>query len=107
MANTKSAKKRARQTPKKTAINTAIRSRVRRALSGAREALAEKNKDSADLLKTAISQLSKAANKGVIHKRNASRRIARLMKASTKTVADVVVKAKTTKTKAKSKAAKK
>lgn len=98
MANTKSAKKRARQTPKKTAVNTAIRSRVRRALSGARDAFATGNKESADFLKTAISQLSKAANKGVVHKRNAARRISRLMKAATKTVVAPVAKAKAAKT---------
>jgi len=99
MANTKSAKKRARQTPKKTAINNQVRSRVKSALRNAREALTTQGKDSADLLKVAISGLSKAANKGVIHKKNASRKISRLMKLLGK--APVVAAATTKKTPAK------
>ncbi len=108
MANTKSAKKRARQTPRKTAKNNRIRSRVRTALGNAREALVQKAKGSEEFLQAAISQLTKAANKGVIHKKNASRRISRLMKLSKVAATTVapVAKAKKSATKAKSSRAK-
>lgn len=83
MANTKSAEKRNRQAQKRRARNTNVRTGVKGALKKAREAIS--NKDSAktgDALKDAIRTLSKAASKGVLHKRNASRRIARLTKAA-------------------------
>jgi len=82
MANTKSAKKRARQAPGRRVRNASIRSAVRSAVRSAREAITSKDKNVVDLLKDAISALSKAANKGTIHKRNAARRISRLTKAS-------------------------
>jgi small subunit ribosomal protein S20 len=83
LANTKSAEKRNRQAQKRRARNTNVRTGVKVSLKKAREAIA--NKDSAktgDALKDAIRTLSKAASKGVLHKRNASRRIARLTKAA-------------------------
>jgi small subunit ribosomal protein S20 len=82
MANTKSAKKRARQAPRRKDRNASIRSAVRSAVRGAREAISTKDKNISGMLKDAISALSKAANKGTIHKRNAARRISRLAKAA-------------------------
>ncbi len=82
MANTKSAEKRNRQAQKRRARNTIVRTSVKGALKKAREAISTKDAaKSGDALKDAIRTLSKAASKGVIHPRNASRRIARLTKA--------------------------
>jgi len=115
MANTKSAKKRARQTPKRTERNNKIRSRVKTAVRSAREMIESKSAELPNVLKTAIAEISKAASKGTIHKRNASRRISRLMKHANKALhggtavatAPVAAKAKATKAKSKATAAKK
>ncbi len=109
MANTKSAKKRARQTPVKTARNSEVKSQVKTALRGAREAATGTTKEGPVLLKLAISKLQKAANKGVIKQKNASRKISRLMKMVAKAAATakiVETEGSTTKTKAGSKAKK-
>lgn len=82
MANTKSAKKRARQTVRRTTRNTQAKSSVKTAVRAAREAIESSSKDLEAMLKSAISKLSKAANKGLIHKKNASRKISRLMSRS-------------------------
>lgn len=82
MANTLSAKKRSRQTPRRTARNYQVRSKVRTAVTAARVGLFTKDAKVPALLKDAISALAKAANKGTLHKRNAARRISRLMKAA-------------------------
>ncbi len=84
MANTKSAQKRNRQALKRRARNVAVRSQVRSALKKAREAFATKDPAKAqEALRAAAATLNKAASKGVLHARNASRRIARLTKAAT------------------------
>jgi small subunit ribosomal protein S20 len=83
LANTKSAEKRNRQAQKRRARNMNVRTTVKTALKKARETIV--NKDAAktpEALKDAIRTLAKAASKGVLHKRNASRRIARLTKAA-------------------------
>ncbi len=84
MANTKSAKKRSRQNPKRAARNVRIKSGVKTAVRAAREAIESNKKDLTAALKGAISTLSKAATKGTLHKKNAARRISRLMKAANK-----------------------
>jgi len=79
VANTKSAQKRNRQALKRRARNQAVRTQVKSAVKKAREALA--SKDAArvqEALRAAARMLDKAASKGVLHKKNASRRIARL-----------------------------
>lgn len=91
MANTKSAKKRARQTPKRTARNTQIRSGVKTAVRQAREAILGNGKDIAATLKQAISTISKAGTKGVLHKKNVARRISRLMKQANKSKGNAAV----------------
>lgn len=78
MANMQSAKKRARQTIKRTERNRQIKSSVKTAIRAAREAIMSGGKDMETALKNAISTLSKAATKGTLHKKNASRRISRL-----------------------------
>jgi small subunit ribosomal protein S20 len=79
VANTKSAQKRNRQALKRRARNQAVRTQVKSAVKKVREALASKNPAQLqELLRAATRTLDKAASKGVLHKKNASRRIARL-----------------------------
>jgi len=82
MANTKSAEKRNRQAQKRRARNTAVRTTVKTAVKKAREGLAAKDVSKAsDAVHSATRTLAKAASKGVLHKKNVSRRIGRLAKA--------------------------
>lgn len=79
MANTHSAEKRHRQSLKRNARNTAVKSEVKTAIKKAREAITSGDATKAkDALKHATSLLNKAASKGVLHVRNAQRRVARL-----------------------------
>lgn len=79
MANTKQALKRHRQSLKRNARNRAWKSRVKKAIKNVRLAIEAKDREAAiTALRTATSLLDKAANRGVIHKRNAARRISRL-----------------------------
>ncbi len=81
MANTRSAIKRVRSNQRKRVQNKIVNTSVRTHLRSAREAL--EATDAAAARKAAmqaVSTLDKAANKGVIHKRNAARRKSRLMK---------------------------
>lgn len=81
MANTKSAKKRMRQTTRRTERNRTARSRARTHVKIARTALDSGTaEESAKSVKVAASELDKAATKGVIHRKNAARRKSRLMK---------------------------
>lgn len=83
MANTKSAQKRNRQAEKRRARNQAVRTQVKSAVKKAREALASKDPAKfQEALRAAARTLDKAASKGVLHKKNASRRIARLAAAA-------------------------
>ena len=82
MANIKSAKKRIQVTLVKTERNKAIRSKVKTAIKKVESAVAANDKQLAkDNLKNAIVEIAKAASKGVYHKNNASRKVARLSKA--------------------------
>jgi small subunit ribosomal protein S20 len=82
VANHKSAIKRHRQSLKRAARNRAMKTRVRNTVKAVRAAVQLKDKDQAmALLGTASSILDKAATKGVIHWKNASRNISRLSKA--------------------------
>lgn len=81
MANTRSAEKRNRQMQKRRTRNSAVRSTVKTAVKDARDAFAAKDGGKIkDSLSTAVRAIGKAASKGVMHKRTASRRISRLMK---------------------------
>ncbi len=80
MANTRSAIKRIRSSARKRARNTLVRSSVRTAVKKANTAVQGKTEDSAEAVKRAISELDRAASKGVIHKNNAARRKSRLVK---------------------------
>jgi small subunit ribosomal protein S20 len=81
VANHKSAKKRARQTPKRTERNRSTRSRVKSAVKSARSALAAGDAgETATALKAAEGILRRAASKGAIPKKRASRSASRLAK---------------------------
>ena len=78
MANIKSQIKRNRQNEKRRLRNRTFRGAARTAIKNARADMIEV------VVKNAVSVLDKAAEKGAIHPRNASRRKSRLMKAANK-----------------------
>ena len=80
MAHHKSAFKRIRQTSARTLRNQAGRSRVKHAIRNFREAAAAKDENLAVSLNDTISTISKAASKGIIPAKRASRKISRLTK---------------------------
>ena len=80
MANIKSQIKRNRQNEKKRVKNRTYRGAARTAVTAARAAFAENAPETKEAVLKAISTLDKAAEQGVIHKNNASRRKGRLMK---------------------------
>ena len=81
MPNTPSAKKRLRQTIKRTEVNRARTSRVRTYVRKVEEAIAAGDKDAARAaLRACEPELMRGANKGVVHKNMASRKISRLSK---------------------------
>jgi len=79
MANTSSAKKATRKIARRTVINKTRRSRVATFLRKVEEAIASGNKETAtSTLRTAESELMRAAGKGVLHANTASRKVSRL-----------------------------
>lgn len=81
MANTKSAVKRIRSSERKRKINQVHRSRARTYVKNTRTLIAAGQLDEAEVMaREAVGALDRAAQKGVIHKNNAARRKARLMK---------------------------
>jgi small subunit ribosomal protein S20 len=79
MANTKSARKAARQAVRKTAINKSRRTQLRNSMRKVEEAIATGDRTKAsDALKAAEPAIMRAAQIGVIHKNNASRKVSRL-----------------------------
>lgn len=79
MANTKSARKAARQAIRKTEINKARRSALRNSMRKVEEAIATGDRAKASAaLKAAEPAIMRAAQIGVIHKNNASRKVSRL-----------------------------
>lgn len=80
MANTPSAKKRMRQNQKRRLRNRMVRTRARTAVRRARQAIETGDPDAAKAALKAVSELDRAAIKGVIHRNNAARRKSRLMK---------------------------
>ena len=82
MANTKSAKKAARQTVRKTEVNKSRRSRTRTAIKKVEEAIATGNAEVAiAALRGAEPEMMRAARAGVMHKNTASRKVSRLTRA--------------------------
>jgi len=81
LANIKSAIKRNKQNEKRRLRNRVYRGSARSFIKKARIALESGEKEAAELaVRDAVSALDKAAQKGVLHKNNASRRKSRLMK---------------------------
>ena len=81
MANTKSAKKAARQTVRRTEVNKARRSRLRSSVRKVEEAIASGNKAAAQAaLREAEPDIVRTAQKGMVHRKTASRKVSRLAK---------------------------
>lgn len=81
MANSASAKKRAKQAIKRRAHNMSLRSSMRTAIKNVEHIILDGNKDKAvDALKTAIKALDGAVSKGLTHKNMAARKKSRLHK---------------------------
>lgn len=79
MANIKSAKKRILVERRNAERNKAVKSSVKTAVKKVNTAVEAKDKDIAvTALNSAISEINKAASKGVYHKKSASRKISRL-----------------------------
>jgi small subunit ribosomal protein S20 len=79
MANTPSAKKAARKIVHRTAINKTRRSRMRTFIRQVEEAVARGDQPSAaEALRRAEPEIMRAAQKGVVHKNLASRKVSRL-----------------------------
>ena len=79
MANTKSARKAARQAIRKTEINKSRRTALRNSMRKVEEAIATGDRAKASAaLKAAEPAIMRAAQIGVIHKNNASRKVSRL-----------------------------
>lgn len=82
MANHKQAEKRNRQRIKRRARNLRFLSSMRTYMKRVRGALGDGNVESAkEVLPQAITAISKAASKGVIHRNTASRYLSRLTRA--------------------------
>jgi small subunit ribosomal protein S20 len=79
MANTKSAKKAVRASERRTVINKNRRSRMRTFIRKVEEAIETGDKSVAELaLRSAQPEIMRGAQKGVIHRNTASRKISRL-----------------------------
>ena len=79
MANTSSAKKMTRKIAKRTAINRMRRSRMRTFVRKVEEALVTGDQATAlAALRAAEPELMRAAQKGIVHKNLASRKVSRL-----------------------------
>ena len=79
MANTSSAKKATRKIARRTAINKMRDTRMRGSLRAVEEAItAGDGKKALDALSKAEPEIMRAAQKGVIHKNSASRKVSRL-----------------------------
>lgn len=81
LANIKSAKKRVVTSAKRAERNKAIRTAVKTYVKKVETAVEAGNKEEANqALTVAISQITKAANKGILHKNTAARKVSRLTK---------------------------
>ena len=79
MANTKSAKKANRAAARRNEVNTNRMSRMRSTVRKVEEAIASGDQAAAEAaLKAAQPELMRSAQKGVLHKNTASRKVSRL-----------------------------
>ena len=79
MPNNAAAQKRMRQEQKRRLHNRSVKSIVKTQITKARTAVAL-DENAEEAVRAAVSELDRAAKKGVIHRNNASRRKSRLMK---------------------------
>lgn len=83
MPNNAAAEKRMRQEHTRRAHNRSVKTIVKTQVTKARTAITAKTvnvEDAEAVVRAAVSELDRAAKKGVIHKNNAARRKSRLMK---------------------------
>lgn len=93
MANIKSAKKRISTNDRQRSENRYVKATISTFVKDYRKMLADgKFEDAQKKLISTISYIDSACSKGVIHKNNAARKIARLSSAYTKATANVEVK---------------
>jgi small subunit ribosomal protein S20 len=79
MANTSSAKKAARKMIRRNEINTARKSQMKTEVRAVEEAIASGDKSKAEAaLKAVQPVLMRTAQKGIVHKKTASRKVSRL-----------------------------
>lgn len=89
MPNNASAEKRMRQEQKRRLHNRMVKSTVKTNITKARQALASGSEENSEAaIRAAVSELDRAAKKGVIHHNNAARRKSRLMKQLNKLTAE-------------------
>ena len=79
MPNNAAAQKRMRQEQKRRLHNRSVKSLVKTQITKARQAF-DADADAEEAVRAAVSELDRAAKKGVIHRNNAARRKSRLMK---------------------------
>lgn len=80
MANTTSARKAARKIAKRTEINKSRRTRVRNSVRSVEEAITKGDRTAAlAALKNAEPDLMRAAQRGIVSKQSASRKVSRLV----------------------------
>ena len=79
MPNNAAAQKRMRQAQKRRLHNRSVKSLVQTQITKARQAVAL-DENAEEAVRIAVSELDRAAKKGVIHRNNAARRKSRLMK---------------------------
>ena len=80
MANHKSAKKRAKQSQVRRLRNKSVKTTIKNLEKKLRAAKEEDSDNKDEILRKTQSAIHKAAKKGVIHKKTASRKISRLFK---------------------------
>jgi small subunit ribosomal protein S20 len=78
VANHKSALKRAGQSERRRLRNKAVQTRVKNVVKDVRLAVAQDAENAVEQLNAAKSAIDKAAKKGVLHQKTASRKISRL-----------------------------
>jgi len=79
MANTKSARKATRKNARRTVINKARRSTLRTSVRKVEEAIASGDQNAAlAAFKQAEPVIMRAAQRGIVHKNNANRKVSRL-----------------------------
>ena len=79
MANIRSAAKAARKSKRREAVNVARKSRVRTFVRNVEEAIASgDSKAAAEALRAAQPEIIRGANKRILHKRAAARKVSRL-----------------------------